>query len=222
MKLFAEIFPNILFEASSNISGPVKVVGVGRVRKLIVGGLVQSVNYRAKGLENKVWGRLSRFPDGGKKNPAVLILGLGGGTVAHLLDRSLKPSRLVGVEIDPLIIEAGWKFFDLGKIKNLEVIRADARDFIRKNKELFDFVIVDTYRGDRFPKFFEQPPFLRQLGHTLQDGGLVVFNRIFSAKRPQRRIHFLGSLERGFSEVRQEIIESPADYKNYLIWAKKS
>lgn len=221
MRLFSEIFPATLYENESPISGRIKVVEQGATRKLLVGALVQSVSETSPNVANKFWGRLSSFPRFDFP-PSVLILGLGGGTMAHLVSKFLKPRKIVGVEIDPQIVEVGYKFFNLDRLKGLEVITADAEAFLRGNRERYDYIVVDVYLGRRFPPFLESQEALEKINSDLTAVGLVAFNRIFLSSRPRRRLSFRDKLSRVFRDVQEEIIESPADAKNHLYWARHS
>lgn len=217
MIFLSELFSTVIHEASSSFSGLIKVVDFRGERRLIIGGLVQSVSL-GRSMGHRFWGRLAAYPLPKKKDLTVLILGLGGGTVAHLLSKSLKPKKIVGVEIDPIVVEVGKKYFGLERIKNLSVIIEDAKAFVKDNPEKFDYIIVDTYQGGVFPRVFEGSSFLKKLKKSLAGGGILVFNRIFLSSRPGRRLRFIKLLEETFGTVKEEIIEGPADAKNYLYW----
>lgn len=221
MNLFKEFFPTTLYQGFSLFSGPVKVIELRGERRLMVGGLVQSINLGRGSINHKVWGRLSLMPNP-KKNLSILILGLGAGTVAQLLSRRLKPSKIVGVEIDPLIVDIGQKFFDLDKVKSLEVVVRDAGKFVQEKSGPYNFIVVDTYRGGVFPRSFSGPTFLKRLKVSLVEGGTLVFNRIFSVIDPSARLEFSRRLEKIFGEVKEEVIEGPSNSKNYLYWATPS
>ncbi len=80
---------------------------------------------------------------------SVLILGLGCGVAAKLISQKFPNALITGVEIDPVMIDVGKKFFDLSKIKNLKIVCEDAHNFLKKNKTEFDLVIDDLYLGGK-------------------------------------------------------------------------
>ncbi|TSC88126.1 MAG: spermidine synthase [Microgenomates group bacterium Gr01-1014_16] len=127
------------------------------------------------GIVNKLWLPVFKKikPSPGK---SWLVLGLAGGTVVRQISQKFTPSRLVGVEIDPVMIDIGKKYFDLDKIPNLEIIQLDAKRYTLNAKDHFDYILVDLYIGDKIPAFTSQPEFLDQLE---QLGQLVIFNRLF-------------------------------------------
>ena len=218
MKIFSEIFPTTILETYSPFSGKIRVVDFRGEKRLMIGDLVQSVSLNGTPIGHKVWGRLAAYPFKSRKVASVLILGLGGGTVAHLISRSLKPSKIVGVEADPVVAEVGQKYFDFGEIKGLEVVVEDACKFLKKDTGQYDFVVVDTYQGDAFPKPLESRSLLLKLRSRLSEDGVLVFNRIFLLSQPHERLSFLRKLERVFGQLKEEVIEGPSDAKNYLYW----
>ena len=217
MIFFSELFPTVIYETRSPLSGPIKVVDFHGERKLLIGNLVQSISLENP-IAHKVWGRLAAYHLPKKKDLSVLILGLGGATAAHIIARKLSPKKIVGVEVDPTVVEMGRKYFDLDKIKNLTVVIEDARSFIKGNSEKYDYVIVDTYLGSVFPKALEGSFLLKKLRDTLSAKGVLVFNRIFRSSKPEKRLRFLELLEKVFGTIKEEIIEGPSDAKNYLYW----
>ncbi|CAJ1446707.1 unnamed protein product [Effrenium voratum] len=120
--------------------------------------------------------------------PRVLILGLGGGTVARLL-RRLKPEAiLVGVEMDGEVIAAAKEFFDLEALQ-VEVVHQDGLAFLREEKRHFDLIIDDIFvgyaRNLRKPRWLPWPG-LRLARRRLRPGGLLVSNALEDAKYIQQ------------------------------------
>lgn len=217
MRFFSEFSPILVEETSSLLSGPIKVVDYRGEKRLVIDNLVQSISPE-KSAGHKVWGRLAAYPLRKKKDLTILLLGFGGGTVAHLIARNLNPKKMIGVEIDPVIVELGQKYFNTGKIRNLEIIVEDARSFVDRAYEKFDFIVIDTFRGRFFPIFMEDKSFLKKIRSILIEDGVLVFNRIFRSSQPPKRLAFLKLLKSVFGKVSEEVIEGPADAKNYLYW----
>lgn len=76
------------------------------------------------------------------------ILVLGGGACAYpILAFKNNPNLLITVvEINPVVIEAAWKFFPLPKTNNFKLIQEDALGWMSKNSfnTKFDFIFVDV------------------------------------------------------------------------------
>lgn len=78
---------------------------------------------------------------------AVLVLGLGGGSAARVV-RALAPSAsITGVEYDAEVVAAAREHFDLDAL-HIEVIVADAREFLLRETRRFDFIIDDIFIGN--------------------------------------------------------------------------
>ena len=179
----------ILEEIKSKFNGDVKVL-----RSLGYGTYIQVNNLtQSGGVVEAVWKETLRKIREEKKK-SVLILGLGGGTVAKLAKKYWPESEITGIEIDPMIVELGKKYLGL---KNTKIIIQDAYDYIKKNKEKYDFVIVDLYVGDEFPKKFEDEKFLKKLTKNK----LVIFNRLYFGEKRKEAVKFGNKLERIFSKV---------------------
>ena len=88
----------------------------------------------------------------------ILILGVAGGSVIKTLVNEIKfEGKIVGVELDPEIIKIANQYFELNKIENLEIILANAEDFVRNKKENFDLIIIDIFQDNFMPEFlFEE------------------------------------------------------------------
>ncbi len=75
----------------------------------------------------------------------VLVLGVGGGTVLHQLQRYLKPKNIIGIELNPLHIFVAKKYFAV-KHRTIQLIEADAIQWLENyNGEKFDLIIDDLF-----------------------------------------------------------------------------
>lgn len=219
MPIFSKL-PKIIFSTSTRHSGEIRVVDFGPIRRLLVGGLVQSVSLNEENLEAKVWGRLARPTFDLPANPKVLMLGLGGGTTAHLLNKNFQPSLIRVVEIDPQIIEIAKNYFDLEKIPNLEVVNGDAFKYLAMLGEKFDYVIVDLYVGKHFPSQGFEKGFYENSQNILSENGGCVVNRIFGQGEKRERELYLNLLKQIFPKVDEQIIPGTAHFKNHLYFAQ--
>lgn len=136
---------------------------------------------------DRYWGQAALKVKGEKvKVKKALILGLGGGTLAYLLNRYYAPERIDGVEIDPEIIKIGKQFFYLLHLPNLYVIQADAADWIerRTTKNLaeadkYDVIFMDLFQVEVTPASSDTPEFFRRALQLLNPGGILSLNKIF-------------------------------------------
>lgn len=144
-----------------------------------VGGYPQSISLNTPDLKERYW--FKAVEEVGKRlfDPKrVLIVGVGGGTILHLLSWKFPGLAITGVEIDPAIVGVARKFFDLGKIPNLNLVIEDGRKFVADYRgEPFDLSFIDAYLGGNFPLDFEEEEFLRQLRAITGPAGLIAINR---------------------------------------------
>lgn len=133
----------------------------------------------------------------------VLILGLGGGTVAKLIRKKYPNAKITGVEIDPIMIELGKKYLDLDKT-GVDIKNVDAQEFLTKGAPSvtkYDLVVVDLYNGSEFPKQFEEEKYIKLIKNILQKNGLIIFNRLYYGDKRPDTVKFGRSMEKVFSKV---------------------
>ncbi|MFB3818393.1 MAG: spermidine synthase [Candidatus Methylomirabilales bacterium] len=116
----------------------------------------------------------------------ALLLGVGGGTLAHLLVRRNPAVRLLGVDNDPEVVAFAQQHFGL-QLPNLEVVIADAFAFVDACRERFDYVAVDLFTGHTFHRGVLARPFLRRLRELLAPGGEIAIN-MFRDRRAEVRL----------------------------------
>ncbi|MBI4099638.1 class I SAM-dependent methyltransferase [Candidatus Microgenomates bacterium] len=134
-------YPQTVAEVKSKINGLIRVSKYRGQYSLWVGGFEQSGPVYVA----KVWKKALEKVSGTPKT--ALILGLGGGTLVGLLTQNWPNTKITGVEIDPVMIALGKKYFGLGEYKNLKIIRADARKY--RPTRPFDLVLADAYLGNK-------------------------------------------------------------------------
>ena len=157
---------------------------VGRVRvgedegrrALLVDGVVQSVaveDAEAGGY----WAAM--LPD--VRPRRALVLGLGGGTIVHLLRRRFGPFAVVGLETDPEVLALARAEFGLDW-PELQVRIEDAFAYVAACRERFDYVCVDLYRGNRAERGVLSRPFLRGLKALARPGAEIALNLFFDRR----------------------------------------
>jgi spermidine synthase len=159
---------------------------------LLIDGIVQSVYVSDGPLGPGYWPLM--LPD--VRPSRALILGLGGGTIAHLMVRKFGPLSIVGVEIDSAVLRLASNAFALPAI-GVETVEADAFTYVARAAGPFDYVAVDLFAGGRIPPRVFGQPFLKDVKRLLQPGGLAAFN-FFKDRRTTSRI---GRLENVFPRV---------------------
>ena len=109
----------------------------------------------------------------------ALILGFGAGSVASLLQEKYKMNcNIIGVEKDKQVISLGHKYFNIQRFNNTEIICDDAYNYMMENKKHFDLIIIDVYIDNIVPGNMESEKFLQQLKNSLNDKGIIIFNKM--------------------------------------------
>jgi spermidine synthase len=107
----------------------------------------------------------------------ILLLGVAGGSVIKtLIDEIEYKGKITGVEIDPDMIQIANQYFDLDKIKQLEIVIDDAFEFVLKTKNKYDLIIIDIFEDIKMPNFLFESFFSRRICSLLQEKGFVLFN----------------------------------------------
>jgi SAM-dependent methyltransferase len=114
---------------------------------------------------------------------SLLVLGLGGGSAARVL-RALAPrARIVGVERDAAVLRAARRRLGLAAL-GVEVVEADARDYLAGLRGRFDLIVEDLFvgsgRGVHKPDWLAGAA-LARLADRLAPGGLLVSNSLDEA-----------------------------------------
>lgn len=192
--ILSRLKPKILYQASSPISGEIKVIQTSRERKLVVGKVTQSV-LPLKGPVTGVWQSL--MPR--SRVEKVLIMGLGGGTLAQLLLARYADVKITAYEIDPLIVKVAREFFSLSKKITIRV--ADAREAFKDNSK-YDLVVVDLYSGRNAPSFTDDYKFITQVKSRISPDGSAVFNRVALFDSQARLARFELNLKKSFQNFK--------------------
>ncbi|KKS55155.1 MAG: Spermidine synthase [candidate division WWE3 bacterium GW2011_GWD2_42_34] len=187
MNIFDGIqLPKIIYETDSKYNGKVQVWEVGKTRKIKVDKIDQSISHKSPSANRLVWGKVievleENAPD--LKN--ILILGLGGGTMAHLISEKFNAPRIVSVEIDPVMVDIAKKYFDLDSVPNHRIIIDDALRVVVEPEEFdlkpesFNVCIVDIFQGEKYPDLGKSGNFITSVKKMVRPGGLLIFNRIY-------------------------------------------
>jgi spermidine synthase len=109
----------------------------------------------------------------------VLLLGFGAGGVAHILQKELEiDCSITGIEIDKTLIEISKEHFDFDQLKKIEIIIADANEFLKKNSFQYDLIVVDLFFDIQIPDSSATDSFRKNLIHAVAPGGWLVYNFI--------------------------------------------
>jgi len=107
----------------------------------------------------------------------VLVIGLAAGTAPNLYTEIYGPVEIVGVELDPQIIEVGRRYFDMTQ-PNLTAVAADGRRWLldQPEDEVFDIILVDAYRPPYIPFHLTTVEFFQLAREHMTHHGVLMVN----------------------------------------------
>ena len=105
----------------------------------------------------------------------IAIVGLAAGTTARQATQVYGPVPIDGYEIDPKIVEAGRKYFDMNE-KNLNVIVQDGRWGLEHSPYHYQIISVDAYQPPYIPFRLTTREFFQIVYDHLAADGVMVIN----------------------------------------------
>ncbi len=118
----------------------------------------------------------------------VLIIGLGGGSIAKKYSHEFPSMDLDVAEIDPEVIHVAKKYFHFKESKNVRVHAQDGRLFLMRAPRLYDIILLDAYYADAVPFHLTTREFFQIAHGKLTSNGAVVVNMIGSVTGPRSKI----------------------------------
>ena len=108
---------------------------------------------------------------------SILILGLGGGTVARQCRALFPAAHITGVEVNPHVLDLAHQNFALGSL-GIETINSSGESFIKNTGAVFDAIVDDMWvpnATDLKPVFVE-PDWPQLISVRLKNHGLYAVN----------------------------------------------
>ncbi len=107
----------------------------------------------------------------------VLMIGLGGGSLAKFIRKHLPQTHVTAVEIDPRVIAAARAHFDLPpNDETLEVVEADGALYVRQHPSSADVVLLDGFDAGNQVESLATETFYAACRRALKPGGVLVVN----------------------------------------------
>jgi spermidine synthase len=114
----------------------------------------------------------------------VLMVGLGGGSLAKFCYKHLPDAHITVVEINPHVIALRQSFCIPDDDARFQVVQMDAAHFMAQTEQTFDVVFVDGFDQHGMPEQLCSPQFYSDCRRVLTVGGVAVANlHRFSAYR---------------------------------------
>ncbi|WP_297913436.1 fused MFS/spermidine synthase [Thiomonas sp.] len=106
----------------------------------------------------------------------VVMIGLGGGSLAKYCHAHLAHSRFTAVEIHPDVIAMRGAFAVPADDQRFAVVQADGAVWIRENQQSCDVLLLDGFDSDGLPETLSSQEFYDACARALRPGGVLVSN----------------------------------------------
>jgi len=130
----------------------------------------------------------------------VLMVGLGGGSLAKFCHRHLPRTRLTVVEVDPDVIALRDEF-NIPDDKRLTIIQADAAEYLPAAEGDTDVLLLDGFDSKGIAPAFLDRGFYRAARRRLRPGGMLVANFAGPRKYWSRHLALLNEAFEGRVQV---------------------
>lgn len=106
----------------------------------------------------------------------ILMIGLGGGSLAKYCHRHLPAAHFTAIEISPDVIALREAFRIPADGPRFQVVCADGADYVRHCEESVDVLVVDGFDAGGQPRPLCSPGFYDDCRAALREGGVLVVN----------------------------------------------
>ncbi|MFO0979321.1 MAG: fused MFS/spermidine synthase [Planctomycetaceae bacterium] len=113
----------------------------------------------------------------------VMIVGLGGGSMVHFLQKYDPEVAIEAVEIDPIVVQLAEKYFKVKQNEKVKLIVADAFEHLKTTTSKYDTIYMDAFLKPSadtdetgVPLKLRTIEFYKQMQGLLTENGSVVYN----------------------------------------------
>ncbi len=110
------------------------------------------------------------------KPERIAMIGLGGGSLAKYCRRKLPDSQFIAIEVSPEVIGLRDQFGIPQDDALFSIICADGADFVRRESESLDILLVDGFDSGGQPDQLSTAAFYDDCHTALRPGGVLVVN----------------------------------------------
>jgi spermidine synthase len=118
----------------------------------------------------------------------VLFVGLGAGSAEKRMWRDFPNVQIDVVEIDPVVVDVAYRYFELPRDPRLRVHVGDGRRFLASRSARWDAIVIDAFFADAIPFHIVTREFLELARSRLNPGGVIVTNAIGAIEGPGSRL----------------------------------
>lgn len=120
----------------------------------------------------------------------LLALGMGGGESILVTLAAAPDTEVDGVEIDPEVVQAGLRFFDLpANHPHVHLHVSDARPWLARESAQYDIVQMDLYQGGPYiPFYLATLEFFHLVRDHMANGSVLMMN-VFDQSKERLLLH---------------------------------
>jgi spermidine synthase len=107
----------------------------------------------------------------------VLIIGLGGGSLAKFIFHRFPDARIRAVEINPQVVSIARQYFNVPPDEErFRIIVGDGAEYVQQEDVHADVLLIDGYEGDAHVEELASPAFYAACRSRLNPGGVMAVN----------------------------------------------
>jgi len=107
----------------------------------------------------------------------VLMIGLGGGSIAKFIYHQLPRSRCLAIEVNPRVVAVAREYFAVPADDNrLKIVVADGAEYMQKPERPADVIVLDGYDAESQVEALSTPAFYRSCARALNEAGIMAVN----------------------------------------------
>lgn len=126
----------------------------------------------------------------------ILMVGLGGGSMARFVHQRMHETRVAVVEISPEVVAVARQHFHFpADDDRLEVVIGDGAEIVPRRPASADVLVVDGFEDGETPEALCTEDFYDAAFASLRDGGVMVVNFMADARKMDA---YLARIERAF------------------------
>ena len=131
---------------------------------------------------------------------------------------------MVSVDLDPVIVDVGRKYFGLSDIPEHRIIIDDACRIVTSPEEYgispaeFDVVIINIFLGEKYPELGNSGGFFAGVKRLIRPGGLAIFNRIYLNHHQDDVNNFIDNVNEFFIDVKSVIVAGYTNSDHVVIY----
>jgi len=122
-----------------------------------------------------------------RPNPRrILMIGLGGGTLASAFSHILPNAEIDVVEIDPAMLRIAKEYFNFRPTPKVRTFVEDGRVYVKRalaRGEKYDLVILDAFDDIYIPAHMMTKEFLNEVEQVMSADGVLAANTYCNSKR---------------------------------------